>query len=171
MTDAWNGTERRGPDIRGRRMGEHEINPECIERTTKALAEAHKLAYELELRIQDMRREREQQLGEITTTVKLLAQSVSTLADNQKQATQDHKEELDKAEKAQKLQQEMNVTMKTTLDILMDERSDALKATKESKGSWRSFFMGLLEKAAWVAVGVIGLSLIEFIKSYLSKGG
>lgn len=152
-------------------MGEHDVNPECVERTMDAVAEGHKLAFDLELEIQEMRREREQQLGEITTTVKLLAQSVTTLADNQKQVAQDHKEELEKSEKAQRLQQEMNIAMKTTLDILMLERSDTLKLAMENKKTWRTFFMALLEKAAWVVVGVIGLSLIELIKSYLSKGG
>jgi len=150
---------------------DHEILPECIKRTAEAIAEGHELSAKLELKIQEMRREREQQLSEITTTVKLLAQSVSALAESQQQATEDHKEELEKAQKTQELQQQMNVTMKTTLDILMSERTEALKATMESKKSWRGFFMGLLEKAAWIAVGVVGLALVEFIKSYLSKGG
>lgn len=164
------GTERSKVVIAGGAV-KHDINSACIQRTADALAEGRGLAAALELKIQEMRREREQQFGEITTTVKLLAQSVAALAENQKQTTAEHEDEVEKALRTQQLQHEMNVTLKTTLDLLMSERSDALKATKENKRSWRSFFMGLLEKAAWVAVGVIGLSLIEFIRSYLSKGG
>lgn len=46
------------PVIEGEVM-EHDINPKCIQRTAEALAEGHEIVQALELKVEEMRRERE----------------------------------------------------------------------------------------------------------------
>lgn len=162
MADApWDQVERRHePGDGGRRVVDHGINPACIQRTADALAEGHQLATALELKIQEMRRERESQLAEINKAIALQTQNITRLTEFQHEQAQELKEF-----------RALAARFSTSLDLLLDEYGDRKKEKTEGTKTWRTFFMGLLEKAAWVAVGVVGLALIEFIKSYLSKGG
>lgn len=138
----------------------HDINPECVERTATAVAEGNKLAFDLERKIQEMRRERELQLAELNKALALLTQNVLVLSE----ATQHNTDDIGEL-------REIAVASRASLNILMDERDNERERVKQAHKPWVELLFGLLEKAAWVAVGVIGLSLTEFIRSYLSKGG
>lgn len=137
-------------------MGDYEINPKCIQRTAEALAEGHEIVQALELKVEEMRRERERELAELNKALALLTQNVLTMSATVKENTED----------IGKLR-EIAMASRATLDILMDERNKAQEKANEARKPWVELVFGLLGKLAWVALGILGLALYDYIK----KGG
>lgn len=132
---------------------DHEILPDCIKRTAEAVAEGHRMAQELDAKIQEMRRERELQMAELSKALALLTQNVLSLSDAVKKTGEDN-EEL----------REIAIASRSALNILMEERKAAQERAVEARKPWQDFIWGLLGKAAWVALGIIALALYEYIK-------
>lgn len=134
-------------------MGEHDINPECMDRTAKALAEGHQLAFDLERKIQDMRRERELQLAELNKALALLTQNVLEMS----KTTQTNTDDIGAL-------REIAIASRASLNILMDERNKEREQREQARKPWVELLFGLLGKAAWVALGIIAIAVYEYVK-------